>query len=43
MQFIGSTIKGQYISGVTFCFSSKPPDEIINALQSIGVIVNWLH
>ena len=42
MQFIGDTINGQVINGVTFCFSSKPPDVIIEALRAIGVVVNWL-
>ena len=42
MQFIGDTINGQLINGVTFCFSSKPPMEVIDALRAIGVTVNWL-
>lgn len=42
MQFIGQEINGQVINGVTFCFSSKPPQVIIDALQSIGVTVNWI-
>ncbi len=42
MQFIGDIIAGQEIQGVTFCFSSKPPAEVIDALRSIGVTVNWL-
>ena len=42
MKFVGQDIAGQTIKGVTFCFSSKPPQEIINALQKIGVIVNWI-
>ena len=27
--------------GGTFCFSSRPPQEIIDALRAIGVTVNW--
>ena len=42
LQFIGQTINGQTIRGVTFCFSSKPPQEIIDALQRLGVTVNWI-
>ena len=42
MQFIGMEIRGQVIEGVTFCFSSKPPQLIIDALQAIGITVNWL-
>ena len=42
MQFIGDVIRGQKIKGVTFCFSSKPPQVIIDALRNIGVTVNWL-
>ncbi len=42
MQFIGDVIRGQEIKGVTFCFSSKPPQVIIDALRNIGVTVNWL-
>lgn len=42
MQFVGDTINDQVIKGVTFCFSSKPPAEIIDALRAIGVTVNWL-
>lgn len=40
MQFVGKEINGQVIKGVTFCFSSKPPDSIIEALRAIGVTVN---
>ena len=42
MQFIGETIEGQLIEGVTFCFSSMPPQEVIDALHAIGVTVNWI-
>ena len=42
MQFIGMEIRGQVIECVTFCFSSKPPQLIIDALQAIGITVNWL-
>ena len=43
MQFIGSKICGQVIKGITFCFSSKPSEEIIQALRDLGVTVNWLQ
>ena len=42
MQFVGTYINGELIKGVTFCFSSKPPEVIINALRDIGITVNWL-
>ena len=42
LQFVGTRINGQVIKGVTFCFSSKPPEEIIEALRRMGVTVNWL-
>ncbi len=41
-QLIGQTIKGQTIKGVTFYFSSKPPQVIIDALKEIGVRVEWV-
>jgi RHS repeat-associated protein len=43
MQFIGEDICGQIIEGVTFCFSSRPPQEVIDALRAIGVTVNWIN
>lgn len=43
LQFVGNRINGQVIKGVTFCFSSKPPQEIVDALRNIGVTVNWLQ
>jgi len=43
LKFVGSKINGQQIKGVTFCFSSKPPEEIIKALRDLGVTVNWLQ
>lgn len=42
LQFVGNTINGQVINGVTFCFSSQPPQAVIDALNSIGVTVNWV-
>jgi hypothetical protein len=42
-KYIGTTIDGQIIRGVTFFFSSKPPQEIIDALQQIGVGVEWVR
>jgi hypothetical protein len=42
MQFVGVKINGQVINGVTFCFSSKPPESITKALQALNVTVNWL-
>ncbi len=41
-QLIGETIRDQKIYGVTFYFSSKPPQEIIRALEKIGVRVEWV-
>lgn len=41
LSFVGSVIEGQKIVGVTFYFSSKPPQEIIDALYAIGVAVKW--
>ena len=41
MQFVGETIKGQYINGVTFLFSSQPPQAVIDALEALGVVVKW--
>ncbi len=39
---IGETIRGQKIYGITFYFSSKPPSEIIRALERSGVKVDWV-
>ena len=41
LQFIGQTIGSQKIEGVKFFFSSRPPQEIIDALEALGVIVKW--
>lgn len=41
LQLIGQTIGSQKIEGVKFFFSSKPPQEIIDALEALGVIVKW--
>jgi hypothetical protein len=43
LQFVGCTIRDHFIKGVTFCFSSKPPQAIIDALREIGVTVNWVE
>lgn len=43
LSFIGQTIEGQVIKGVTFCFSSKPPQVIIDELQDIQITVNWIN
>ena len=42
LRFVGMEIRGQVIKGVTFCFSSEPPQEVIKALRELGVTVNWL-
>lgn len=41
-QLIGATINGQKINSVEFFFSSKPPNQVIDALKGIGVKVNWI-
>lgn len=41
LQLIGQTIGSQKIEGVKFFFSSNPPQEIIDALEALGVIVKW--
>ena len=38
-QLIGQNVNGITIRGVVFYFSSKPPQEVINALTRIGVQV----
>lgn len=43
LAFVGQNIENQIIKGVTFCFSTKPPQEIIEELQKIGVTVNWIQ
>ncbi len=42
-QLIGTTINGQKIKSVEFLFSSKPPQEVIRALRSAGIKVNWIR
>ena len=42
MQFVGDKINGYVIKGVEFYFSSKPPQELIDALNEIGVKVKWV-
>lgn len=42
MQLIGQKVNGQTIKSVEFYFSSKPPQQVINALRGIGVKVNWI-
>ena len=42
LSFVGDTINGQVVKNVTFLFSSRPPDEVIRALEKLGVIVRWL-
>ena len=41
-QAIGSIINGEKIHGVTFYFSSRPPQRIIDALKKIKVWVEWV-
>lgn len=42
IQAIGKYIGGQKIKGITFYFSSKPPQVIINALKALGIAVDWV-
>ena len=42
MQLIGQKVNGQTIKSVEFFFSSKPPQQILRALQDIGIRVNWI-
>lgn len=42
MQLVGQKVNGQRIKSVEFYFSSKPPQQVINALRGIGVNVNWV-
>lgn len=42
MQLIGQKVNGQRIKSVEFFFSSKPPQQVIDALKDIGVKVNWV-
>lgn len=42
MQLIGQKVNGQTIRSVEFFFSIKPPQQVIRALQDIGVKVNWI-
>lgn len=42
LQAIGQYVGGQLIKGITFYFSSKPPQAIINALKALGIAVDWV-
>jgi hypothetical protein len=42
LQSVGQKVNGQTIKSVEFFFSSKPPQQVTRALQSIGVKVNWI-
>jgi len=42
-KLIGQTVNGEAINNVTFYFSSKPPQPIINALDRAKVIVDWVE
>ena len=42
VQYVGQVIAGQKIENVRFIFSVKPPDEIIDALESLDIIVEWI-
>ena len=37
-----SSINDESVKGVTYYFSSRPPQEIIDALRKIGVAVEWV-
>ena len=41
-QYVGQVIAGQKIESVRFIFSVKPPNEIIDALESLDIIVEWI-
>ena len=43
LSFVGSLIKDEHIKGVVFLFSSRPPDDIVKALEGVGIIVRWLQ
>lgn len=42
LQAIGKYIGGQKITGITFYFSSKPPQVIIDTLKALGIAVDWV-
>ena len=42
LQAIGKYICGQKIKGITFYFSSKPPQVIIDVLKALGIAVDWV-
>lgn len=42
MNLVGQNIRGQTIEGVIFYFSLRPPDEIVQALNLLNVIVDWV-
>ena len=42
VQYVGQVIAGQKIENVRFIFSVKPPDEIIDVLESLDIIVEWI-
>ncbi len=41
-EIVGKIVCNQKIKGITFYFSSKPPQQIIDALNKIGVKVKWV-
>lgn len=41
-QVIGTEINGYVIEKVKFVFSTKPPNEIIRALERLGILVDWI-
>ena len=43
LQAIGQYVGGQKINGITFYFSSKPPQTIIDALKKLGIAVDWVR
>jgi RHS repeat-associated protein len=40
---IGQYLNGQKVTDLIYYFSSKPPIEVINALQKAGVTVQWVQ
>lgn len=41
-EIVGKIVCNQKIKGITFYFSSKPPQQIIDDLNKIGVKVKWV-
>lgn len=43
LEYVDEIINGVQITGVTFYFSSRPPQQIIDALEALGVFVDWAN